>query len=280
MQERSRGRLAALIPLALVLTLTAWFGLAADSPQLKADVGAGVRVAALNVDVLDSPSEPPTDPSWISLFDGKSLDGWTVKCKPEDREKQFWKVDGGSILTDSMGHKGHDYVWLTTNREYANFLLRLEFQAFRASPGNSGVQIRSRYDDREFWLNGPQIDINPPGAWRTGMMWDETRGNQRWIYPDLPKDKWVDESMAKPSRIMYYAEDGDVWNQLEISAIGTEIRATLNAVPITDYDGKGLLDDRLHQDKRVGREGVIALQIHTGDQLKIRFRNIRIKPLN
>jgi len=226
-----------------------------------------------------APGEVSTDPSWISLFDGTSLEGWTVKCKPEDRAKQFWKVDQGAILADSLGQKGHDYVWLTTNREYSNFLLRLEFQAFRASPGNSGVQIRSRYDDAEFWLNGPQIDINPPGPWRTGMMWDETRGNQRWIYPDLTKDKWVDESMAKPSRVIYYAEDGDLWNLLEISAIGTQIKATLNGLPITDYDGKGLLDDRLHQDKRVGSTGVIALQIHTGDELKIRFRNIRIKPL-
>jgi len=224
-----------------------------------------------------APGELPTDSTWTSLFDGRSLAGWTVKCKPQDREKPFWKVDNASILADSLGYKGHDYVWLTTDREYSNFLLQLEFQAFKASPGNSGVQIRSRYDDGEFWLNGPQIDINPPGPWRTGMMWDETRGNQRWIFPDLPKDKWVDESMAKPARFIRFAEDGETWNQLEISAIGTEIRARLNGVPITDFDGKGLLDDRVHQDKRVGMQGVIALQIHTGDQLKIRFRNIRIK---
>jgi hypothetical protein len=83
--------------------------------------------------------------------------------------------------------------------------------------------------------------------------------------------------MARPARIMHFAEEGDAWNQLEISAIGMAIEAKLNGVPVTDYDGKGLLDDHLHQDKRVGVEGVIALQIHTGDQLKIRFRNIRIR---
>jgi hypothetical protein len=224
-----------------------------------------------------APGEASANSAWVSLFDGKSLDGWTVKCKPADRERQFWKVDDGAILADSMGHQGHDYVWLTTNREYSDFILQLEFQAYKASPGNSGVQIRSRYDDSESWLNGPQIDINPPGPWRSGMMWDETRGNQRWIFPDLPKEKWVEESMARPARIMHFAEEGDAWNQLEISAIGMAIEAKLNGVPVTDYDGKGLLDDHLHQDKRVGVEGVIALQIHTGDQLKIRFRNIRIR---
>jgi len=263
MRKCTRTLLCPLLQLTLILMLNAWVCLAADShvrdsPQPGEGAGSG----------------------WTSLFDGKSLDGWIVKCKPADREKAFWKVDQGFILADSIGHKGHDYVWLTTNREYSDFILRLEFQAFKASPGNSGVQIRSRYDDSESWLNGPQIDINPPGPWRTGMMWDETRGNQRWIFPDLPKDKWVDESMARPARIMRFAEDGDGWNQLEISAIGTEVKATLNGAPITDYDGKGLLDDRLHQDKGVGMKGVIALQIHTGDQLKIRFRNIRIKSLD
>ncbi len=220
------------------------------------------------------------DGSWISLFNGRDLDGWTIKCKPQDREKVFWRVDNGTILADSIGHKGHEYVWLTTNREYSDFDLRLEFQAYRSSPGNSGVQIRSRYNDTESWLNGPQIDIHPPGPWRTGMMWDETRGNQRWIFPDIPKDKWVDETMSKPARIFHYGEDGDAWNSLEISARGTSVTAVLNGVRITDFEGKGVLDDEIHQKLQVGRKGVIALQIHTGDELRIRYRNIRIKTQN
>ncbi|RPJ82785.1 MAG: DUF1080 domain-containing protein [Acidobacteria bacterium] len=217
------------------------------------------------------------DGSWDPLFNGRDLDGWTVKCKPEDSDKGFWRVDNGTILADSIGRKGHDYVWLTTNREYGDFVLRLEFQAYRSSPGNSGVQIRSRYNETERWLNGPQVDIHPPGPWRTGMMWDETRGNQRWIYPDIPKDKWVDETMSKPARIFHYGEEGDAWNSLEISARGTRVTAVLNGVVITDYEGKGVLDDELHQKLQVGRKGVIALQIHTGDELRIRYRNIRIK---
>ncbi|RPJ64555.1 MAG: DUF1080 domain-containing protein [Acidobacteria bacterium] len=215
--------------------------------------------------------------AWTQLFNGRDLDGWTIKCKPEDRDKGFWRVDNGTILADSIGHKGHDYVWLTTNGEYGDFVLRLEFQAYRSSPGNSGVQIRSRYDETEGWLNGPQVDIHPPGPWRTGMMWDETRGNQRWISPDIPKDKWVDETMSKPPRIFRYAEEGDAWNSLEISARATNVTAVLNGVRITDYDGKGVLDDETHQRLQVGRKGVIALQIHTGDELRIRYRNIRIK---
>jgi hypothetical protein len=217
--------------------------------------------------------------SFVSLFNGRDLEGWEVKCKPEDRDKRFWTVNQGTILADSMGHEGHDYVWLATAREYSDFVLRLEFQAYRDSPGNSGVQIRSRYDESEWWLNGPQIDIHPPGPWRTGMMWDETRGNQRWIYPDIPKDQWVDESMAKPARVFYFAEDGERWNSLEITAVGTRVTAVLNGVQITDYDGKGVLDDEIHRRLQVGLKGVIALQIHSGDQLRMRYRNLRIRVL-
>ena len=59
---------------------------------------------------------------WQSLFNGKDLTGWTVKCKPEDRQKKFWRVDAGTVLADSMGHKDHDYVWLVTDREYKDFI--------------------------------------------------------------------------------------------------------------------------------------------------------------
>ncbi len=216
---------------------------------------------------------------WIELFNGTDLQGWSVKCKPADRDKPFWKVDKGSILADSIGYKGHDYVWLATDREFSDFVLQLEFQAYRDSPGNTGVQIRSRYDEASFWLNGPQIDINPPEPWRTGMMWDETRGNQRWIFPNLPNGTWVDQSMAKPARVFRYADEADAWNQLEITAVRTKIKAVLNGGTITDFDGAGLLDDSLHKGHRVGETGIIALQIHTGDQLRVRFRHIRIRPV-
>ena len=178
-----------------------------------------------------------------------------------------------------MDHKGHDYVWLVTDREYSDFLLRLRFQAFRESPGNSGIQIRSRYDDEAGWLDGPQIDIHPSGPWRTGMIWDETRGSGRWLYPAVPKGQWVDPSMAKPDLRFYYADDEPAWNTLEITAVGTAITAVLNGITVTRYDGAGTLDDDTHRTHDVGRRGHIALQIHTGDQLRIRFRDIALQEL-
>lgn len=215
--------------------------------------------------------------AWQPLFTGENLDQWQVKCKPGDAGKHFWKIDNGTILADSIGQKGHDYIWLCTRKEYGDFDLRLKFQVYRDSPGNSGVQIRSRYDDAAGWLDGPQIDINPPGPWRTGMVWDETRGVQRWIYPNLPKGKWVDESMAARGIRFYFSSDEPAWNEMEISARGMAIKATLNGVVVTDFRGEGILDDDVHKQRNVGTSGVIALQIHAGDQLRIRYKDIDVR---
>jgi len=216
---------------------------------------------------------------WVSLFDGKTLAGWAVKCLPADRDKTFWTVDNGTILADSMDAGKHDYVWLVSEKAYADFVLRLEFQAYRDSPGNSGVQVRSRYDEKAGWLDGPQVDIHPRGPWRTGMIWDETRGSRRWLWPPVPKGKWVNESMAKPGRAFHYAGETPAWNALEITCRGTRMRAVLNGLEVMAYDGAGVLDDDVHKQRNVGMKGHIALQIHRNDRLRIRFRNIRIRDL-
>lgn len=235
--------------------------------------------SSLSISLLAGCSAAGLDsgPGWTPLFNGRDLTGWTVKCKPADAARAFFCVRDGAILADSMGHKDHDYVWLTTDREYADFSLRLRFQAFRNSPGNSGVQIRSRYDDAAGWLDGPQIDINPPGPWRTGMVWDETRGVQRWLYPDVPRGEWVDESMAPQDLVWHYADESDGWNDLRITAAGLRVRTTLNGVSVTDYDGGGVLNDGVHRQRQVGERGAIALQIHTRDELRIRFKDIFIR---
>jgi len=215
---------------------------------------------------------------WVSLFNGEDLSGWVVKAKPEDQGKNFWFVNDGYIEANSLGRGDHDYIWLYTEKEYGDFEIKYQFQAFRESPGNSGIQVRSRYDEDTYWLNGPQIDIHPPGFWRSGMMWDETRGNQRWIFPDIPDGEWVDSTMAIADHDLYFEED-EVWNEMRVKARGTKIEAWLNGHKITDYEGAGTLDNTLHKNLNVGEKGHIALQIHTGDELKIRFKDIYIKEL-
>ena len=214
----------------------------------------------------------------VSLFNGSDLSGWKVKAIPEDQSKNFWMVIEGYIEANSLGDPKHDYVWLMTEKEYMDFELNFKFQSFKNSPGNSGLQVRSRYDESTFWLNGPQIDIHPPGFWRTGMMWDETRGNQRWIFPDLPNPEWVDSTMAISKNIMHFVEeDNDKWNDMRVLVRGMHIESWLNGQKITDFNGSGILDSELHQNFNIVNKGYIALQIHSGDELRIRFKDIYIR---
>ena len=213
---------------------------------------------------------------WVSLFDRKSLDGWTVKCRAEDREKMFWSVVDGAIEANSLGDKEAEYVWLLTQHEYKDFVLKLKFQAFAEHGGNSGVQFRSRYDDDEGWLDGPQVDLAPETPWRTGMVYDETRENRRWIAPDVPIGSWVDTTMANPAHPFKFADE---WNDLEITAVGDKVLVVLNGVTINASDMAGIFDDEFHTKYSVGMSGHIALQIHKRNEVKVKFKEIFVKEI-
>jgi len=224
---------------------------------------------------------------WTPLFNGEDLDNWSVKCLPVDRDKEYWTVKDGAIECNSMGDPDHHYVWLMSDTEYRDFHLKLKFQLFTSSQGNSGVQFRSRYDDSDTarnggWLNGPQVDIHGPNPMRTGLVYDETEGVQRWIYPSLP-DWRVERHQVPPSALLtglhYYEDDPGAWNNLHVVCKGMQVTTIVNGNVVADFDGGGILDDRLHQDRKVGTRGFIALQLHRNDELLIRFKDIYIRKL-
>jgi hypothetical protein len=233
---------------------------------------------------------------WESLFNGRDLDGWKVECREPDRSKRFWQVREGAIECDTAGDRKHDYVWLMSEREYGDFEFECLVQSFPTSTGNSGIQIRSRYLEEPqngFWLHGPQIDLHPPAPWRCGMIYDETRETQRWVCPAMPDwnigpeqapDGWrwihADGRVRADSSVEKAGDfGGDRWNHLRIVARGPRIETEVNEVPISRFDGTGILDDEAHRRHQVGLTGRLALQLHAGDELKIRFKNLRIRAL-
>ena len=213
----------------------------------------------------------------ISLFDGKTLKGWHVKCVPGDRDKDYWKVANGAITTEIPKGGKHNYIWLMTDDEYADFELKLKVQTFGG--GNTGIQIRSRYDDEAGWLDGPQVDIHPAGTWRCGFIYDETREAKQWISPIVGKPRMAKPEHATKGVTWKKADEGDGWNDMRIVCKGTSIKVFINGVLATDYDGAGYLDDANHRKRRVGMNGHIALQIHGRADPKVRFKDIRLKRL-
>ena len=226
-----------------------------------------------------------TQPEWESLFNGENLEGWVVKCIQADRGKEFWKVTNGYIECSSMGEKDHNYIWLATEREFADFHLKLKFQLFKESGGNSGVQFRSRYDDSDSatyggWLNGPQVDIHGPDPFRTGLIYDETDEVRRWIHPSLPDWNIAPEQApeaALQTRVVYFEDDPEAWNSMEIICKGMLVETSVNGNQLTIFNGEGILNDDAHRLQGSGETGCIAFQLHMNDKLKIRFKDIYIK---
>ena len=222
------------------------------------------------------------DKGWESLFNGKDLTGWTVICQPQDQEKNFWSVDNGTILCNSTNRRDHHHVWLVSDREFADFELHFKFQSYSDSPGNSGLQFRSRFDpDLEGgWMNGPQVDINPPQpmTWRTGFIYDETYEERRWIHPSLP-DWNMPKEYEPAENIFKYSEDGNEWNEIILICKGMQIKTIVNGIVRTDWDATGVLDNEAHRKYNIVQSGHIAFQLHVGDDLRIRYKDVKIKEL-
>jgi hypothetical protein len=220
-----------------------------------------------------------------SLFNGTTLEGWHVDCLEKDKGKNYWRVAEGTIECYSMGDKDHDYIWLSTDKEYENFELTLKFQSFRDNIGNSGVQVHSRYDTspdapRGGWLDGPQVDIHPRNPWRNGLVYDETRDERGWLYPKLRGVVIKREHipLLKDKDIIFkYNDEGDGWNDMKIICNGTRLKSIVNGVVICDQDFAGIFDSDAHKKYNVGMDGKISFQIHTGAQVNMRFKDIIIK---
>jgi hypothetical protein len=223
-------------------------------------------------------------PQWESLFNGEDLDGWSVKCIPSDVSKIYWSVKEGYIECNSLGDKDHNYVWLATDKQFCDFHLKLKFQLFKESGGNSGVQFRSSYDDSEGatyggWLNGPQVDIHGPDPFRTGLIYDETDGVRHWIHPSLPDWQIAPEQAPESALntvLFFYEDDPEAWNSMEIICTGMMVKTKVNGNLVSEYDGDGILNDEVHRVKNSGESGGIAFQLHMNDELKIRFKDIMI----
>ncbi len=203
-----------------------------------------------------------------------------------DAGKKFWTAKNGAIECNSIGRPDHDYVWLMNENEYSDFHLKLKFQVFKTSTGNSGVQFRSRYDTSENarnggWLNGPQADIHPPAPFRAGLIYDETDGVNRWIHPSMPDWKISESDVPKDAlqTKLVYAGKEDAWNTMEIICRGMKIKTVVNGNQVSDFDATGILNDEAHKEKNVGTSGKIALQLHSSDELLIRFKELKIKRL-
>ena len=153
-------------------------------------------------------------------------------------------------------------TFLCSEKEFGDFILKLEFKF--DVPGNSGVQFRSAarpHGEGGQSVYGYQAEIDPNPRGDTGRIYDEGRRGHKHDIVFL--DTTPNDAMAA-ARAAHKAGE---WNALEIQAIGPSLRTWLNGVPVSN-----LFDDQ-------SLTGFFGLQVHVGEQGKVRWRNIRVKDL-
>lgn len=204
---------------------------------LRAALVSAIMLMPLHVGVRASDQV-----GWVPLFNGKDLSGW----KNNGEEK--WAVEDGTILGESTVGK---YGYLSTEKTYRDFNLRLRFK-FEA-PGNSGVFFHCRITGINPAhgpdIQGMQVEVDPTR--HTGGLYES--GGRGWV--DLPAPEG--ERAIKPTD----------WNDLEVSVEGNHYITRLNGVQIVDYvDPAPKFTD-----------GALALQLHTGGGVKIRWKDLYIQ---
>jgi len=188
-------------------------------------------------------AQAPVEGGWVPLFNGKDLSRW----KNNGAEK--WVVENGEIVGESTAAK---YGYLTTEKTYRDFLLRVRFKC--DGTGNYGVFLRSRIiGEGEYGpdIEGTQVEVDPERD--TGGIYES--GGRGWI--------------AQSSQESARAIKPRDWNELEIAIEGKHVVTRLNGVQIVDY----------YDPAPRFMDGVIGLQLHTGGGAKVHWKDIFIKEI-
>ena len=207
------------------------------------------------------------DTGFISIFDGKALDGW-------DFRKGAWELVDGTISCTGKEQERNWMIW--RGGQPSDFVLRLEF---KYGAGNSGVQVRSD-DLGDHQVFGYQVEIAPQGKmglWHHSLLGKEDPAHEaRFFMATAGQEVVITEKGEKTAKqvapaqetVAHYRERG--WNTMEIIAEGNALTQKINGVVFSK-----VTDD----DSRMSRrKGFIALQDH-GKGCQVAFRNIRIKEL-
>lgn len=183
----------------------------------------------------------------VSIFDGKSLDGWEGDAK-------LWRVEGGEIHGGSLTVPVPHNDFIATKKSYANFDLRVKLRLNGTGFVNSGVQIRSLRVPGSPEMCGYQVDY---GKGWYGKLYDESR---RGRSVGQAKDLAAVNAAIK---------EGD-WNEYRIRTEGARIQSWINGVQALDYT-EAVAD--------IPQDGFIGIQIHGGGKALVQVKDITIEEL-
>ena len=202
--------------------------------------------AALTVALTGFSNSAMADDEFTPLFNGTDLTGWSG-------DPALWSVEDGQIVGSTMEKKIEKNSFLSTEKSYSDFVLTLKVKLINH---NSGVQFRSKQLEN-FAVAGYQADVAEQTYF--GMLYEE---QLRGILPCW-KEYSDDERAA-----VFAAAKLDDWNDYEITCNGDHVKIVLNGYTTLDF-----------KDPEGAKSGIIALQLHTGPDMKVFFKDLAIKEL-
>ena len=212
---------------------------------------------------------PDDNAGFVPIFDGKTLDNW-------EGEPGFWRVEDGVLTGETTADKtlkqNTFIIW--RGGTTADFEFTAEFRLTETA--NSGVQYRSTAlpDVGKYVLKGYQADMDGKVNF-TGMLYEE-RG-RGFV---APRGQFVRMADGGTPKLIGSPGDSDSlkavikvadWNQIHIIARGMVIVHVINGRVMSmciDEDAKGR-----------AMEGLLGLQLHVGQPMKVEYRNILLKKL-
>ncbi len=202
----------------------------------------------------------------VVMFNGKDLSNW-------EGRSDLWSVEDGAIVartTDEAPIDGNTFLIWKGGRP-ADFELVAEF---KIESGNSGIQYRSRVvDEDKFVVSGYQADIDFGNKF-AGILYEEKargilalRGTKVEIRPDGEKQV---EAFATAEELASGIHPGQ-WNEFRVVADGNHLTHYINGTKVSETIDR--------QSDKAAESGVIALQVHRGPAMVVRFKNLVLHPV-
>lgn len=191
---------------------------------------------------LAQESASPFDAAWKSLFNGEDLSGWN------EIGNEKWVVEDGAIYGEGITK---EYGYLSTEDTYRDFHLSLRFKC--EASGNSGVYIHTEFEPGTAKVTkGRQIEIDRAVGHHTGGIYGDGKGWVAWPSPEF-------EAVIRPND----------WNDMLIKVEGKHYIVFLNGIKVLDFT----------YPSPEATEGTIALQLHSGGEGRMRFKDIYVRRL-
>lgn len=180
---------------------------------------------------------------WVQLFNGKDLTGWV------NVGKEKWTVENGEIVGEAVSKA---YGYLKTEKDYKDFHLSLKFKC--VGNGNSGVFFHVDFKPGTPDVSrGLQFEVDCRIGQHTGGIYGDGRG---WIVWPKPEDE-------------LNVRKGE-WNEYTLKVENNRYVSRLNGILMVDFTDPN----------PKSFDGPIALQLHSGGEGNMRFKDIWIRDLS